>query len=554
MDRRVTENLEGVSGLKKRKMGPFGIAFMLYCLVAAGAFGIEEMIPSSGPGLTIVILAVFPIVWALPICLMVSELSALMPREGGIYVWVKEALGEMWGFCTCWWSTICTYLCSATYVVLVVGYAGKFIDMTNVQAMAVKVAMILIFTVINLIGLKEVSVVNTVFSVMIIAVFALVTVVGFANWEFNPLEPFTPEGESVVSSLGGSVCIAIWMYCGYECVAYVSGEIENPKVIPKGFFIAMPLIALSYILPTVAGLCSIGSWESWSTESTEGTVGYADVLTQNLGQAWGAVFIIIAIISQCAIFNTYITAGSRGFLVMSDDNLSPKFLGKVDKKRGMPYWGIILIAAVTMIMSTFDFSTIIILVGPVCIVVYFTISVSLIVLRKKYPVDKRGDIYYIKGGKKVIYAITALVFIVGIAGIIVNGTEYFIMSFITIGSGLVAYIIFKLLYGGLYRKSPDRYPINKKTKLATGDVMRIGLFIFLCGILAFFGALFITWYEGSYGEEYYLEAYEKGILSDFWLMIKILKFGGIISGIVGIILLILGKRYDDTERIKKESL
>ena len=86
--------------------------------------------------------------------------------------------------------------------------------MTNQQAMALKVAMILIFTVINLMGLKEVSVVNTVFSVMIIAVFALVTVVGFANWEFNPVEPFTPEGESVVSSLGGSVCIAIWMYCG----------------------------------------------------------------------------------------------------------------------------------------------------------------------------------------------------------------------------------------------------------------------------------------------------------------------------------------------------
>ena len=60
------------------------------------------------------------------------------------------------------------------------------------------------------------------------------------------------------------------------------------KSTPKGFFIAMPLIALSYILPTVAGLCSIGSWESWSTESTEGTVGYADVLTQNLGQAWGS--------------------------------------------------------------------------------------------------------------------------------------------------------------------------------------------------------------------------------------------------------------------------
>ena len=47
---------DGVAGLKKHTMKPFQIAFLLFCLVAAGAFGIEDMIPTSGPGLTIAML------------------------------------------------------------------------------------------------------------------------------------------------------------------------------------------------------------------------------------------------------------------------------------------------------------------------------------------------------------------------------------------------------------------------------------------------------------------------------------------------------------------
>ncbi len=38
----------------------------MYCLVAAGAFGIEGMISDAGPGMTIVILCVLPFIWAAP--------------------------------------------------------------------------------------------------------------------------------------------------------------------------------------------------------------------------------------------------------------------------------------------------------------------------------------------------------------------------------------------------------------------------------------------------------------------------------------------------------
>jgi hypothetical protein len=57
-------HVEGVAGLKKYDVKTINIVFMIYCLVAAGAFGIEEMIPASGPGITLVMLMVFPFIWA----------------------------------------------------------------------------------------------------------------------------------------------------------------------------------------------------------------------------------------------------------------------------------------------------------------------------------------------------------------------------------------------------------------------------------------------------------------------------------------------------------
>ena len=89
----------------------------------------------------------------------------------------------------------------------------------------------------------------------------------------------------------------------------MAGEIENPKVIPKAFKVIIPIIALSYILPTLAGLASVGNWQMWGIDTGKGGYDYASVLTVNLGQGWGIIFLICAIIAQCAILNSYITAG-----------------------------------------------------------------------------------------------------------------------------------------------------------------------------------------------------------------------------------------------------
>ena len=532
---------DGVAGLKKVRMAPIQIAFMLFCLVAAGAFGIEDMISTSGPGLTVAMLIVFAIIWAYPICQTVSELSAIMPSEGGIYVWVKEALGEFWGFCMGWWGTVSIYLSTATYVVLIVDYAADFIPALTDPFIEfiVKLAIVAFFIIMNLLGLKEVGMVSTVLSVLILIAFTVVTIVGFANWEYNPVEPFTPEGAGIIDSLGGSICIVIWMYCGYECISNMAGELENPEVIPKGFKIAMPLIAISYILPTIAGIASVGHWSEWGTEG----LGYGEVLTQSLGYGWGVAFLVIAIASQAAIFNSYIASGSRGFFVMADDNLCPRFLVKVSKKRGVPVLSILLLGVTTVIMMNFDFSTLLTVLGPLALMVYVILGLALIIIRKRYPVEER-NCWYIKGSTAKVYVMAVLPMVIAVIGLLVNGMEYFLLGFVSIGSAVVAYIIFKWIYGGMARIDAEKYPLNPKTRLAKGDIQRIGAFILAFGLYALVGSIFLAWYEGSWGPEYYLDMYGSGLQSDFWLMIDVARIGGEIGTVIGALMLFIGKKKD----------
>lgn len=533
----------GVAGLKKYDMKVSSIVFMIYCLVAAGAFGIEEMIPASGPGLTIVMLLVFPVIWALPISNMVAEMGAVLPSEGGAYVWVREALGEFWGFQAGWWGTVSTYITNGVYVVLVVGYLGRFVEMTQLESYMVKIAMILIFTIINLMGIQEVGRVSTVLSIIVLVAFAALAVVGFANWNYNPMVPFIPEGQGVVESVGGCISICIWMYCGYECISNMAGEVKNPQVIPKGLVLAMPLIAATYVLPTIGGLAALGNWESWAVAG-EGSLGYSAVFSQFCGPVFGVMFLVVAIISQCSIFNTYIASGSRGFFVLADDNLCPKFLVKVSKKRGVPYVGIISLAVVTMLLAQFEFTTLVMAEVVFILALYMVLSISVIILRKKIPLSERKGLFRIPFGKVGLYLFTGLPFCIAAIALILNGTDSFITGLLATGSGTIAYIILKKVYGGRYKTDPVRFPINNKTKLAKGDMYRIAAYMMIVGVFAVVGSFALVWYEGGWGAEYYLETYGTGFFSSFSGMISTLQYVGGFVAIAGLILFKVSKKIE----------
>lgn len=541
------ERIQGVAGLRKHDIKVSGIVFMLYCLVAAGAFGIEEMIPEAGPGMTLLLLAVFPIVWAYPISNLVAECGSVMPSEGGVYVWVKEAFGEFWGFQAGWWGTVSTYITNGVYVALVSGYVSQMIPMSPAAVQALKIGMILIFTIVNLLGLKEVGKVSTALSIMIILAFALVAAVGFINWNTNPVEPFMPEGYGLVDGLGGGICICVWMYCGYECISNMAGEVKDPQVIPKGLLIAMPLVALTYVLPTLGSLATLpeGSWLKWSTDGGfDGiAVGYATVLTQNLGPAWGYVFLVVAIVSQCAIFNTYLASGSRGFFVLADDHLCPPVLVKVSRSKGVPWVGILSLAVVTYILAQSSFTTLVSMEVVFMLALYIILPVSVVKLRRRIPVDerKKRGLYVMPGGRAGLIFYCGAPVLISVTALLINGTDYLAIGLMGLCSGPVVYVIFKKLYGGFAVNDPEGCPVNR-AGLAVGDSARIGVFMFLAGAMAFLGQFWLRWYEidyGGWGPEDY-DTFGSCIPT----VLQVLKWAGLAAIAAGAVLFVFGMKKD----------
>ena len=115
------------NGLKKQSVGLIGLVGMIYAMTAAGAYGIEDMISSSGPGMTIIMLFVLPIIWAFPIALASCELGSAIPDECGFYRWVQRALGEFWGFQIGWLKNIGIYINVAVFVVLSTDYLASYL-------------------------------------------------------------------------------------------------------------------------------------------------------------------------------------------------------------------------------------------------------------------------------------------------------------------------------------------------------------------------------------------------------------------------------------------
>ena len=120
-------------GLKQYEMKTSTVVFMIFCLCAAGAYGIEEMIPQAGPGLTLVMLIVLPFLWSTPMGLIAAELGSALPQEGGYYKWVQRACGEFWGFQAAWWRTISVYFDNTLYVVLAGSYLGSVLELSSLQ-------------------------------------------------------------------------------------------------------------------------------------------------------------------------------------------------------------------------------------------------------------------------------------------------------------------------------------------------------------------------------------------------------------------------------------
>ena len=525
------------SGLKKHQISVSTVVFMIFCLCAAGAYGIEDMIPQAGPGLTLVMLMVLPFLWSTPMGLVASELGSAIPEEGGFYKWVQRACGEFWGFQAGWWRTVSIYVDNTIYVVLAGSYFSSVVQLSPLQEYAFKASMIIVFTYINIRGIKDVGFASTAISMLVMLAFALVAVIGFATWQSNPFEPFVPPDQSLVQSIGTGIAIGIWMYSGYESMSTMAGEIQNPQVIPKATLITVPLIMAVYILPTMGGLASLGSWDQWASE---GGLSYSDVVASHF-PTLGILFVLVAVLANFSVFNTYIASGSRGFFALAEDNLAPRALVKCSKDRGVPYIAVLSLGAFSLIACTFPFEVIVVVDVMLFVSAYVLIFISACILRVKEPDLERP--FRIPLGTKGLIMMCIPPITIALLALFISGTDYFLGGMLALFSGPVAYFIFRRKYGGLSKKDSVLHPANPVTRLAMGDTKRMAwMFGFLTavGIIAIF---FLPWYDDpqSYADDYGIEGF-------FDILMSGVRWMTAAFGVITAALLIITRRVEPTDR------
>ncbi len=474
-------------GLKKARLSVWTVFCMIFCMCAAGAYGLEDMISSAGPGMTLLILMILPFFWSIPLALIAAELGSAIPEEGGYYKWVQRGLGEFWGFQAGWWRTLSVYVDTTVYVVLGTSYIQSQLGFDDTWAMIMKFSIIIIFTAINIYGVREVGRFSVYFSVIVIFAFAVITVLGFMNWQYNPFDPILPPGESVWTGIGLGMAIAMWSYSGYESMSTVAGELENPQVIPKATLLALPAISLVYILPTMTGIASMGNWQDWYTD---GGINFNDMLAFS-GLPWlGLVFAAAVLASNLSMYNVYLASGSRGFFVMSTDNLCPPVISKVSKRFGTPHIAIISLAVVNLILCQYGYATLVVIDVFLFMAAYIMIFIAAIALRIKEPNLHRP--MRIRVNTIGLTAMCVMPILIAVWALFSNGVDYLFWGLVATSSGPIAYFIFRRRYGGLGKCDPGQ--TNQKTGLAPRDVYRIGMSLVVLALLAVGGYSYVTYF------------------------------------------------------------
>jgi putative glutamate/gamma-aminobutyrate antiporter len=324
----------------KRTLSVFVLAMMNIAVVMS-LRGLPMM---AKEGLTMVFYLLFAsILFLVPVSLVSAELATGWPKNGGVYVWVKEAFGSKLGFTAIWLQWIQNVIWYPTVLAFAAGaLAYLFLDpeLANNKLFSVVVILVVYWgaTLVNLRGVASAGWLTTVGVIGGTILPGLLIIVLGLCWWFggNPIEfststdttSFLPDFGNInsLAFLGGIVLL----FAGMEVGAVHVNELKNPaKQFPAAIFIAMFAII---------GVFTLGSLAVAAVLPADGislTAGIMQALHDLLAK-FNALW-LLPILGFLVAFGAiggvtaWIAGPSRGLLATAEQGELPPFLQKVNK-------------------------------------------------------------------------------------------------------------------------------------------------------------------------------------------------------------------------------
>ena len=393
-----------------RKAGLFYFVWVMFSYCTGGPFGLEDMVTTSGPGMTLIFLLVLPLFWCIPVSLVSAELTTAMPVEGGFYRWVRAGFGDFWGFLAGWWNWCASFLLGSVYAVQFSDYLGfYFPELTGWRHYVVSLAMIAVITYINVRGIQMVGKFATVLELFILLPVLVLVVIGLAKWHHNPFVPVVPPHQPFFKVFGVGLALGLWLYSGYEQCSTVAEEVENPRrSYPIALALVVPMSIAVYFLPTLASLAALGNWGSWHTR-------YFSDAAQLIGGPWlGAWMTVAAMVTCVALLNGTILASTRMPFAMAEDGYLPHVLSGIHRRYGTPWIAIIASAGIYGLLAMHSLVQLIVIYNWLRVATTVMTVLAAWQLRRKKPDMPRP--FVIPGGKAgLIYSVVAVVIMSALA-------------------------------------------------------------------------------------------------------------------------------------------
>jgi amino acid transporter len=376
---------------------------IVYFTVSGGAFGLEELVSSTGPGLALLLLLLTPLLWSLPIALVTAEMSSMLPLQGGYYRWVYLAMGRFWGFQEGWWTWLYTFVDMALYPVLFADYARYFFPgLSGWQHWLVALLVIYSSLLINLLGARLVGRSAVLAFVVVTLPFLLFIVLGAARIQSAPWHPWAIPDQGLVQTLGLGLAVVVWNYSGWDNVSTFAGEVEEPgRNYPLALMASIPLVALLYLLPVGVGLGAAQNWREWQTGD------FPRVAAQVVGPWLGAMMSLAVMFSVWSLFNNQLLYASRIPLAMAEDGFFPRWITRKHRRWETPYLSLLLSAVIYSFFALLDFRKLVVIDVLVYSAALLLELAALLLLRRRRPDLSRP--FRIPGGRVGLVLVTGTI-------------------------------------------------------------------------------------------------------------------------------------------------
>jgi APA family basic amino acid/polyamine antiporter len=306
-----------------------------------------------------------------------AELGSAIPKEGGAYQFAFELISPFAGFLVgCLWL-FAQIVAGAAISLGFASYLVAIFPALSLKTVAVAIALIL--TGVNLIGIKQSATVNNILVIIKIAILCLFIVVGIFQIHPQNFAQFSPNGLFGILQGAGFIFFA---YLGFGRIAALGEEVKNPeKNLPLSILIAL---VVSIVIYFFAGLTATGLQDYRILAQSGSPIADAAKATGNFTLV--AAISFGALIAIVGVLLTNLIGLSRVAFAMARNGQLPKSIAKVSSRFGTPYIAVLSMSALLIVIAVaLDLQQAVAITSFALLSTHLIVNFSAIRLRKKMP-------------------------------------------------------------------------------------------------------------------------------------------------------------------------